>query len=111
MKFKEDTPELLRMYFGLVHGRSVKKSVLCNELVRRGVSPWSVEEAVHALLFAIGHAADNCIEEIDVPNEGVTRCLHCNARVQDEEVSKCPYCCEDWWWRKTVNYIEGKEEK
>jgi hypothetical protein len=69
MKFKENTPDLLRMYFGVAQGRSVKKRDIHGELVRRGVSPFSALEAVDALLFAIGWAADNRIPEID-DNQG-----------------------------------------
>jgi len=65
MKFKEKTPELLRLYFGLDQSRGVKKSELFDELIRRGVGPASVFEAIDCLLFAVGWAADNRIEEID----------------------------------------------
>jgi len=72
VKFKENTTTLLRMYFGLEQWRSARKKDVHGELIRRGVSPYSTEEAVHALLFSVGHAADNRIEEIDAQLDEMT---------------------------------------
>jgi hypothetical protein len=66
----DDTSMLLRLYFGLVQGRSIKRKALYDELVRRGVSVVNVIDAIEQTLFAIGWAADNRIPEIDQHLEG-----------------------------------------
>ena len=69
MAFKDDdTPMLLRMYYGLAMGRSVKKADVRDELVHRGVSIVSTNNAIHEMLFAIGWAADNRLPEVDDGN-------------------------------------------
>ena len=65
-----DTPALLRLFFGTVQGRSIKRKDVHSELVRRGVSVISVIAAVETVLFAVGWAADNRIPEIDSHLEG-----------------------------------------
>jgi hypothetical protein len=59
------THELLRVYFGLMNVRGIKKSKALDEIIRRGVSAYGVEMLINDLLFAVGNAADNRIEEID----------------------------------------------
>lgn len=65
MKIEGSTHEILKLFFGLASGRSVKKADLRDELVRRGVSPYGVKCMMDDVLEQIGNAADNRIEEID----------------------------------------------
>jgi len=65
MTFPDNSGRILRLYFGLEQGRSIKKKKLFDELIRRGVSVYAVTEAIERLLDAVGWAADNRIEEID----------------------------------------------
>lgn len=65
MKIEGTTYHILRMFFGFAEQRSVKKADLRDELVRRGVSPYGVKGLMEDVLYQIGHAADNRIEEID----------------------------------------------
>jgi len=66
---KGSTPDLLRLYFGLEQGRSIKKKDLRDELVRRGVSIVTTRMAIREMLNAIGWAADDRIPEVDDGNE------------------------------------------
>jgi len=65
MRIEGSTRVILKLYFGLVQGRSIKKSALRDELVHRGVSPYGITEMMERVLEQIGDAADNRIEEID----------------------------------------------
>lgn len=65
MRIEGSTRVILKMYFGLVQGRSIRKATLRDELVHRGVSPYGVAEMVERVLEQIGDAADNRIEEVD----------------------------------------------
>jgi hypothetical protein len=59
------TAELLMIYFGLSHGRSVRKNDLRDELVVRGVSVALLTDALEQYLRVVGNARDNYIPEID----------------------------------------------
>jgi len=62
---KISTSELLRVFFGLQQTRSMKKKEVHEVLVQRGVSPTGITIAIEDILFQIGNAADNRIEDID----------------------------------------------
>ena len=62
---EESTFDLLRIFMGVTARRSVKRATLRNELIKRGVSPYGVVTMLEEILFQIGNAADNRIEEID----------------------------------------------
>ena len=62
---EESTYEILKIFLGLENKRSIKKTVLRDELVKRGVSPYGVVDVVDSIAFQIGNAADNRIYEID----------------------------------------------
>jgi len=59
------TAEVLMLYFGLSHGRSVRKNDLRDELIVRGVSVALLTDAFEQYLRVVGNARDNYIPEID----------------------------------------------
>ena len=65
MRMTDSTYDVLCMFVGKAQGRSVKKADLQDELIKRGVSPYGVMDAIDSMLFQIGHAADNRIEEVN----------------------------------------------
>lgn len=63
------TAEVLMLYFGLSHGRSVRKNDLRDELIVRGVSVALLTDALEQYLRVVGNARDNFIKGIDDQGE------------------------------------------